>query len=401
MVLADINNTLELAIHWLTKSGIINTNRRIRAYGGINQGYDCKRKQYSFVYSEITGYAISMFLNLYRWMRDEEYLKMACEAADYLLSLQCTDESKTERGGILHSLSLPDMEKKNQYYSFDTAMCLQGLVDLYVVTKQKQYYDASVMIGKWLVNKMQMDDGAFLAMYDAETGEMYHAGGFFDADKGCLHAKHAIGLLKLYEITKEQAYLESAKKVCDWVLSLQADDGAFWANIVRRYVFTHAHCYATEGLLYAYWKLKDERYLDAVQKSADWLMCVQGMRGAINRDFKNHLSVARFLSSKVLPLKAVDATAQATRIWCTLFHLQKEIKYLKASEKAVKFLQSMQCINSSDSNAIGGFYYHHVGGMKIKKILYTWCAMFTVAALWWFQKAPQGSLDTDMIVDLF
>lgn len=380
-----IDKNIGLRIHWLTESDIRNKDKSKISFGGLNNGYNFRKKKYSFVYNEITGYAIDMYLNIYRWTKEVKYLQFAEESANYLLSLQCIDKGKEEYGAIPHSLSLPDLKKSNKYYSFDAATCLQGLMDLYEEKKDTKYLDSGVLLGNWLINKMQNEDGSFLSLYNARTNRLGSIGAFFEQDRGCLHAKHAIGLLKLAEMTNEKIYRERAKKVCNWVLTLQAENGAFWANIYRKYIFTHTHCYATEGLLYTYWILKDESYLKATKKSGEWLISIQNVDGSLYRDYKNNLSITRKTYSKFIPMKTTDATAQAVRIWIILYYLTGNNKYIQSSQKAIKFLKSMQCLNSKNSNMLGGFYYQcfdKFGKRWLTNTMYTWCTMFGVCALY-------------------
>ena len=57
--------------------------------GLIYAGYNWHLKKWTWLYSEITGYAISVYLCLYRWTGKEKCYSLAREAGNALLRFQC------------------------------------------------------------------------------------------------------------------------------------------------------------------------------------------------------------------------------------------------------------------------------------------------------------------------
>ena len=56
-----LDQAINNSISWLTKSGIQNSqNRKKILSGSVNAWYDPVKKKYSFVYSEINGYFMTM-----------------------------------------------------------------------------------------------------------------------------------------------------------------------------------------------------------------------------------------------------------------------------------------------------------------------------------------------------
>jgi uncharacterized protein YyaL (SSP411 family) len=370
--------TTELALEWLSQSDIRQVDGDPIARGGVKQGYNWQERAYPFIYSEITGYAISALVNAYRWTDDEDYVALARQSAGFLLRVQKLAEGEIVRGAVPHGLSLPGLALRPQYYSFDAAMCLQGLLDLIAVEPAQEIQQSARAIGDWLLERMQQDSGAFLSMYDAETDEWHQERDDVFGDGGSLHAKHAIGLLKLSEETGEDRYAAAAQRVCDWVLRLQDEDGAFRATEGMQQVVSHSHCYATEGLLFAHDMLGTHRYLDAARRAGDWLLGVQNRDGSINIAYKRRWwRMGRRIGEKLIPRRVTDATAQAARIWLILFYFDGDDQYLRAARRAVNYLLGMQCTYSPDRNAIGGFYF-----WPGHEMMYAWCTMFAVGALY-------------------
>lgn len=403
----DVRNNISLAIRWLTESGIRNKFADKKRFGGINNGYNWRKKEYNYVYHEITGYAISVFSSRFRITKDENYLKYAIQSADYLLGLQCLDEARPEYGAVAHSLSLPDLTVSKEYYSFDNAVILQGLMDLCNVTKKDEYYYCSLKIGNWLLDKMQNNDGSFLACYDGKTKKYVRKSRGFSSDRGCLHIKNAIGLLKLGKASGESKYIESAKRLIKWGINLQNEDGAFRSNVFGRDICTHTHCYATEGLLYGYYVSGEDVYLTSSVKSGDWLLSAQNDNGSLTKR-KKHLR-ERFDNKyyrwfrRFLEFEASDETAQAVRIWLILYHLTGNKKYRYAAERGVEFLKTIQCQDPEDANMTGGFYYHRVKsifGTRNTSVMYAWCTQFALHALQMYQTITNDSTSDKIIQEL-
>ena len=316
-----MDNNINAAIRWLSESDIVNKDEQSASFGGINNGYFWRDKTYQYVYNEITGYAINAFINLYKWLDDEKYLQYSKNAADYLIGLQARDKNTFEYGAIPHSLIWPDLKNVQKYYSFDNAMILHGMVNLHKITNDKKYSDACLGIGNWLL-KMQKEDGAFYSHYDAERKIIKHENDEFWFDNGCLHVKNAIGLMCLNHIPDQKKYFNAGLKVCNWGKRLLGRDGVFWVNQRKKYVFTHAHSYATEGYLYAYYLSKKQEYLNIAKKAAEALIALQNHDGSLFRIYKNkltmkrmnenfRLSVSRWRNERKYPWKTIDATAQA------------------------------------------------------------------------------------------
>ncbi len=391
-----LSPTIELALNWLVHSDV--RQREGIAVGGINQGYNWQDRSYPFVYSEITGYAISMDVCAYRWTGNPQYLTYAQEAAHFLIGVQVQDNESPLYGALPQGRSLPELAIIPQYFSFDVAMCIQGMLDLQFTQPDPQVAQSAEIMGNWLIGKMQKESGAFRALYDAETDTWEHMGNQFFDDLGCLHAKHAIGLVKLFEATGEERYANAARAVCDWVLTLQDNDGAFRASERQPQIVSHPHCYTLEGLLYAHYILRDERYFLAAQRGGEWLAShAQNRDGSINIAYKQvWAKMGRRITERFLPRKVTDATAQALRLWLLLYYQTHDERFLKAARNAGEWLRTMQCSDAADPNALGGFYF-----WPGHPIMFTWATMFATHALYALDNVERQSGYKHLITELF
>jgi len=410
-----MDNNIDAAIEWLCESDIINKDKHKASFGGINNGYLWRDKKYQYVYNEITGYAVNAFIALSQWLGKEKYLQYSKDAADYLISLQAKDDSMLEYGAISHSLTLPDLKNVKKYYSFDNAIILHGMINVYRITNEEKYHDACLDIGNWLL-RMQKEDGSFYSYYDAESNVIDHEYDEFFFDNGCLHVKNAVGLMYLNHISDKKHYYNAALKVCNWGERLLERDGIFWANPRKKYVFTHAHCYATEGYLYAYYLSNKQEYLNIAKKAGEALMALQNHDGSLYRIYKNKLSMKRLFNKKYkislrdginerkYPWKTIDATAQASRIWTLLYSIDSEEKYLKAAKKAIDFITKNQVLDTDDHNMFGGLYYQFCNksgenGLNMSGGMYTWCTQFSLSAYMLF-KSVQKNIKFDSLIKM-
>ena len=74
---AASSSAVDLALSWLVETDIRHADGSEASLGGVNQGYNWRERSYPFVYSEITGYAVSTFVDAYRWTGDERYIALA------------------------------------------------------------------------------------------------------------------------------------------------------------------------------------------------------------------------------------------------------------------------------------------------------------------------------------
>jgi len=397
----SLKAAIEKSIEWLVHSDIRNTDPQREGFGGFNRAYDRRRRTYDLIYCEATGYALSLLVLLNRWFQKKDYLKMAADGAGFLLQHQ-NDNGEQIRGAFHYGHYPVGGGREAQFYSFDTAICISGLLDLYGQNGEERYLKAALQAGHWLVSQAQKPDGSFRAMYNGRVGQwdQERLKQTWYGDGGCLHAKNAIALFKLQAATGVSAFGNAAEAVCRWVLRLQGKAGFFRAREEESYVFTHAHCYATEGILYAYRATGSKEFLDATLKAGEWLLSRQERDGALrvayhvplgrdvtwrpDEEGNIWLRAGKLLRGIISQEKRSDAVAQAIRIWMALYLLTAKTKFMQAADKATAFLLSIQIQDGEDSHSVGGipFACYNIGPYRRNSRLQTaWSVMFAIHAL--------------------
>lgn len=158
--------------------------------------------------------------------------------------------------------------------------------------------------------------------------------------------KTVIALDSLAEETGDREYRSLAEEVAEEVLRGCLKEDAFRISSVDTVVYTHAHCYSLEGLLYLRARgIRDET--PTLVAGADKLREWQNPDGS---QYNWQLDPGRQRS------KVGDATAQSVRIWLSV---DRE-RYAEPIRKGLAFLASLQspeagmyyCAGSRDVNSI-------------------------------------------------
>ena len=383
-------NSIDLLKKWLIESDVFNKTGELKY--STNNGYSRFKKKYNFVYHEITGYSISLFVYLYKIYNNEKYLHFAIGAAKYLLSNQSSE--KQTYGAFFHSYSLPNHDKREIYYTFDNFIIINGFMHLFSETKDKKYLNACIECANWLLDNMyNSDKKLFYARYDKPNNSKSFPSKDFAGDFGILHGKIAIPFLKLWKETKDDRYKDLVVDHLDKLLELQRSDGSFWANFEKKYVFTHAQCYITEGLLYAYYVLKNEKYLYSVKDSLNFLknsLIEDGDSKGLKHIYSDKNMIRKVVFS-VIPYLTTDATSQYIRLSILYAKLQNKPHLLDENglDKSVNFIKNNQ-IHSNKNKNLNGSLRHKIArrfGLKFNSLINsTWCSQFALQALIEYEK---------------
>lgn len=350
--------------------------------GAFNLSYNIKNHKFSAAHSEITGYGISMLVNINRWQEDTKYLSIAKDCIDFLIRMKETD-IKDLCGAYSFGVNYGDNKKSEEFYSFDAMIIAKSFLDLYKETGEKSYLRQAEESITWLRSKCQNEDGSFKALYNSNKNifdEQKLKGRFYDS-KCALHGKYPLVALSYYELTKDNDVLESVLKNIDWTLSLQKENGSFKVNKLNNEVYMHPTCYIAEGLVFAYYMLKDEKVLKALVKLWDWISNVQNKDGSYYWLYDENE-----IRRKLVKRKATGPVAQAIRLLIAGYYITGKRDYLNKANMAASFIKSMYI--KSDLPGAYLSSYIQIGPLKIKDPnIFSWQIMFVLQALYCLNKA--------------
>jgi len=239
---------LQDSINWLLTSDI-----RIRQ--GKNKGalYGWKNlnpPSFPFIYSEITGYAITFFSWVASEFGNQQSIAAAEQASDWI-ERNLDSNLLVARPPVTanESNSLSDL-----FYSFDNGMIVIGILSLYKMTKEDRLLRLAEKMALGLIDRF-FDGQKLLPRLDNSFNPIPHTTeqGLikWSTVPGAYHCKLSIFLLELSKLTDNQRYRQVSDLLCNYAKSLQKPDGQFITNPRSQIVYLHPHLYACEGLIYS------------------------------------------------------------------------------------------------------------------------------------------------------
>lgn len=369
---------------WLTSSGIFISNSSDQQFGGVHSFYDVNSQKFGFLYPEITGYFVSTSCFLHLIENNDKYLTFAKNASDWLVNLF------EKNNGIIQKVENNDSDQKF-VYSFDTAICAKGLIDYYNFSKNKKYLDYAKKMVLDLENAIN-DNGTVKPFRNLNETNYQENNSVWYKKTGCFHIKTSMAIFELYQLTGEENYLKTANHICNSIISFQNDNGSILLHQNESIINLHTLCYSLEGLIFAYYITKNEKFLESVKNAIYW--CIQQID-------QNDGSIMLWFNSKHKS-KAAYPIAQLIRIMLLLNKLENQDEYRNEIKTILRFLLTLQS-NNNNSRLLGGFYEEYfktVFSWKKRQRINSWTSMFALQAIYWNEKFDELTFD-NMIKSLY
>ena len=363
---------------WLVFSGIQNTSRDRKLRGGVAGWYDIYQKHYPFLYSEITGYAISTLVFLNRLCPHRIWLQRAHLAAEWIVR-----NAFRFSGGVRTRLYLiPSFEAsdyafhRSRIYAFDTSMVAYGLLQLYRLNPNRVYLDhidkSWVFLTKVLKSR-SFDYYPYFNLRSKRRGEDLQK---WSGQVGSFHAKLALFFIDYYRLTNRQSAKETAIRLLDRILETQEKDGRFVTHRKNDSTHLHPHCYTLEGLIYGHVFLGKKSYGRAVQKGFKWVLRAVSEDGSVSAVYEK----GRFAFHE-----RSDIIAQVLRIGSILYGLNgrqshgPDRHFLK---RIYDHLLLFQFTENGSQN--GGILYGSDTDGRNRNHLNAWSSMFALQSAWMY-----------------
>ncbi|MES2658300.1 MAG: glycoside hydrolase family 76 protein [Verrucomicrobiota bacterium] len=157
----------------------------------------------------------------------------------------------------------PGPKSSDRYYD-DNAWLVLALAEVFEVTKDRKYLDRSVATFKFVMSGEDEKLG----------GGLYWREQILSSKNTCTNAPTIVSALRLHQLTKDDKYLETAKRVYAWTNShLQDTDGLYWDAINlegrvnrRKFSYNTALMIRANCLFHAI--TGEARYLDEAKRVA-------------------------------------------------------------------------------------------------------------------------------------
>lgn len=394
---SEINTTsLTRAQKWFLSSKIQNLSEDRRFRGGINGWYDEDKENYPFIYTEITGYALSAFIYLYVRNGDMQFLDRAELAAEWIIT-----EAIHDRGGVSTRLYYDEQEEETNFYSFknqilftfDSGIVLQGMMDLYKATGNDQYLAIAMQIGSFMMD-MQREDGFFDWAMDGKTGEKLPEDETqWSRQYGAYHAKAISGLVDLFKITGDKKYRHALIRFAEAAVSTQKEDGRFVTTKATGDTNLHAHLYAARGLLYIGTKLSIPRYVTASEKATKWVFDNQLPNGGIPQIYEES-------GDDFIKHERSDVLGQALRLGLYVYEKSHYDNKKLLGDKLTKLKRRLEKFQTTRKGQVGGLRYGKDRDGKFVNCVNSWSTMFAVQAMYKYERIFTGEVTGKSLEDV-
>jgi len=358
----ELKSSRDLAIRCLTSPPIYNNDSSSPAFGGFDGiHYLTKlRSRYEkpFVYTEITGYSVLIYLKLWRWKRDQMFLELARRAGDWIVKAQYLGSNKKAFGGFFDRYYKDAGEFYPYLYIYSGAVCCAALIKLYESTKGSKYLESAMKAGDWLTGVMwhplSKDKGAFKEYYHLAKDRFSVR--LYPYEAICT----ALTLMLLDGLLKDERHRTTVEKALSWALTTQNDNGGFpmYYDLTKgKYnpiLYTHFIAYTLYNLvgyplLDLSERLNNVNYMEKAVKCAEWLIK--------NQDDDGGLFTFYYPSGRHTWHKQSPTVAQALCAWLKLYEKTRQEKYRKAAVKATQWLIKNQHKVTDKNHLAGGFYW--------------------------------------------
>lgn len=374
--------------------------------------YDRKTDSYRFnyLYPEINGYGITTLLYLYTFLPDvyggtEEARKgLRDKAAKAVVGLEKYAQKTLKQNGVdyigyvgrytsnpLTRLRADSFDAGTELlYAFDNAMILNGLMNLYRLTREDKYFHMAKEIVKLFKGIFKIGKGRYLATYDCLLKKPSDSHDKWSLHSGGYHSKLLIGLLNYYKRDNDAELKEDIQELIKATKGYQnPDTGRIVLTEAGQPTYMHSHLYSAEGLLVAGVLLNDKSALKAAGRAVEWTLKHQYENGGVPRHYDAESGNVSGESS--------DIIAQTLRLACALHQLRfisdkiGDNSIDEILENLKNRLLSFQIKYydprlTAHNRFEGGFLYGYEFDKTEKNTPNSWCTMFAIQALDYYRK---------------
>ena len=237
-------------VAWLAKSGLQCASGPDR--GAVHAWIDEATGRPSFLYTEATGYLITLLANLAAKGPRDDYRRRAVAAADWLVSVARQPDGTllTRKYSIPDSSDLFDFRHGVAVF-FDTCIAAYGLLNVQRLTGNDQYREQVTQIAERSLDMFFSDDLELRnVLFDSVSRQPLPAGRKWSRHSGSFTVKAAMLYANLDEATGDPRFRRVADNLIANALRRQTTEGRFITSKSDDNTHLHPHCYTIEGLLY-------------------------------------------------------------------------------------------------------------------------------------------------------
>ena len=333
----DFNKNLHLHLDWLKKAQDMSIDNGIsRGYSLIQRDTDKENSLgWQPSYPETSGYIMGSLLEAGTYLSDNDLLNRSRLLSNYLLSIS---KDYKVKGGHLF--------KDENYSVFDTAQVIKGLLNFYEFSKKKKYLNRALECSKYLLEQEVIINGKKTGKF--KTSSISKSLIYQENDLFNIYITQA--LIHLFKLTENNEYIDLTKRILDYSLSHQKDNGFFSKNDFN-YLdrsLTHNIGYVLEALVDCGIYFKDENILNKAEIAINNIKVDEN--GFLSSRYREDWSYGNNKSSCLV------GNAQIVLTMLKLYKITKDKDLLNKSLKILFFSQKSLKLNESEFSNKGGVY---------------------------------------------
>ena len=356
IVVADNRFHLSEAVEWLKRAQDATSDRGVsRGYSvGWNQYF--RRRGWQPSYPETTGYIIPTLFDCSVYFQDPDLRERAFAMGDWEISVQMSNGAVM--GGTVDEKPSPAV--------FNTGQVILGWLRSFMESKVEKYAVAGEKAGSFLVH-IQNRDGSW----------QYSNSRFANQSATTYNSRVGWALILLGQHLSNSEFVKAGEKNIEFTLLQQTENGWFSRNSLDNPDTPRLHtiCYAIEGILGAGEALNEPFYIKKAQLAADQLLeCLRDDEGVPGRLDCGWKGAAEWT--------CLTGGAQLAAIWLRLFERTRDMKYVSAARRLLRFLKKTQnCITTHPGLRGGIKDAFPFGGGNNKYQVLNWPTKFYIDAL--------------------
>ncbi|XYI00211.1 D-glucuronyl C5-epimerase family protein [Sorangium sp. So ce1128] len=212
-------------------------------------------------------------LKLHAYKPDERLLRLATDAASFMMGMQSLDERDRTAGGFFYAFDLERKRPERRLVVGTASKSIFTLIELHGVTKDKKYLESAVRAADWLI-AMQRPNGSVRSALSGQEGGAWKVQG----KESTLYTGQVLSALsRTYRATNNKKYLDAAAQTADFLLAKIAKKGCFLGDDYRK-PNPISSSWAVLSLLDFAKASGDQRFEQAVFRCADDLVKRQWRR---------------------------------------------------------------------------------------------------------------------------
>lgn len=344
---------LTAAAEWLLRS------QQATPDDGVPHSYDLRERQWLPSYPETTGYIIPTFYNYARHFGAPRFADAARRMAVWEVEIQLPDGG-VRAGDMGAEVCVPTI--------FNTGQVIFGWARAFEETQDESFRKALVKAADWLVDA-QDPDGAWRRFPSPFSGTSVNS----------FNTRTAFAMLRAYQVTGDQRYLDSANANINWAISQSGPKcwlphNCLTSNPDDR-ALSHTIAYSIHGILEVGCATGNQLHVNHAVRMAETLAQTQRSDGAL----------AGYYNPEWKPVTSwtcITGNSQMAVNWLRLSQITSRTDFIEHAVRANRFNMSVQNLSTSDPNIRGALKGSHpIDGSYMTYRYPSWAAKFFMDAL--------------------